>query len=217
MCYFFRRALPLPVSIFHPRWLYDWDEKPLKESWVIAYEKGGEDGVNREIPVANNLSTLATPNNDDLDAFFNFEFLSTPQPAAPSQILSQVQYNRFANRGASMITDAAHAVLDKLKDIPYEQSSQFALTVEATLKALLAKQDKITTAKRATPTELPAPIFDSPFIYRNKQGKVLLAEDRILAIREDEQRAKRKATQQAQAVCNEGQKIQKEMVEERQQ
>jgi hypothetical protein len=217
MCYFFRRALPLPVSIFHPRWLYDWDEKPLKESWVIAYEKGSEDGVNREIPVANNLSTLATPNNDDLDAFFDFEYLSTTQPAAPSQILSQVQYNRFANRGASMITEAAHAVLDKLKDIPYEQSSQFALTVEATLKALLVKQDKITTAKRATPTELPAPIFDSPFIYRNKQGKVLLAEDRILAIREDEQRAKRRATQQAQAVYNEGQKIQKEMAEERQQ
>jgi len=43
---------------FHPRWLYDWDEKPLKESWVIAYEKGSEDELIEKIPVANNSSTL---------------------------------------------------------------------------------------------------------------------------------------------------------------
>jgi len=80
--------------------------------------------------------------------------------------------------------------------------------------ALSNEQDKITAEKQANPTQLPKPLKDDPNLYRNKHGKALLAADRILAILEDEERARRRATQQAQKTYNENLEINIEMVTE---
>ena len=125
MMQFYLRNKPLPVSLFHPRWLLD--GPPVVHSWKMA----------TSLP---SLDTSPPPNRSRVGS----PSLDTAAPRI-----------RYPDNGEQLIIDAATKAIQKLKSLPPGEKEGYASGFDQLASKLTFKQDELTSSRQAMPAELP--------------------------------------------------------------
>jgi hypothetical protein len=138
---FYIRNQPLPVSLFHPRWLLD--GPPVVHSWKMATSVSSPD-------------TSLSPNQTR---------------AGPSSFNTAILHTRYANSGEQFIIDAATKAVQKLKSLPLGEKEGYASGFDQLALKLACKQDEITSSRQAMPSELPDTIPKQDVLFKRNRRR----------------------------------------------
>jgi hypothetical protein len=169
MLQFYLRGEPLPLSLFHPRWLLDgpgvvrgWK---MKLSSVVAVQS---------VPTSASNPLLT--------------------PAGPSSLGDP---RRYADDGAQMIIDAAAKAVEKLRSLPAGQKESFATGFEDLTMKLSSRVDDLMASRQAVPAELPAPLPQPNVKFKANRRRGYTGREAAEEEEKDAIRAARRATREA--------------------
>jgi hypothetical protein len=169
MLQFYLRGEPLPLSLFHPRWLLDgpgvvrgWK---MKLSSVVAVQS---------VPTSASNPLLT--------------------PAGPSSLGNP---RRYTDDGAQMIIDAAAKAVEKLRSLPAGQKESFATGFEDLTMKLSSRVDDLMASRQAVPAELPAPLPQPNVKFKANRRRGYTGREAAEEEEKDAIRAARRATREA--------------------
>jgi len=126
---FYVEDRPLPLSLFHSRWLLD--GPPFVQNWRMSGS-----------PLPPQVS-LASSRDSSPD---------TSRPSSPGPSYPALRYEK---NGEQLIIDAATKAVAKLKTLAPGQKETYASGFNQLVSTLDTRQDEITSSRRALPAQLP--------------------------------------------------------------
>jgi hypothetical protein len=169
MMQFYTRNQPLPVSLFHPRWLLD--GPPVIYSWKMATSVSSPD-------------TSPSPNRTR---------------ARPSSFDIAIPRTRYASNGEQLIIDAATKAVQKLKSLPPGEKEEYASGFDQLASKLACKQDEITSSRQAMPSELPDAIPKQDVLFKRNRRRGYTAREAAEEEEKNQRRHAKEAIRQAES------------------
>jgi hypothetical protein len=166
---FYIRNQPLPVSLFHPRWLLD--GPPVVYSWKIA----------TSAPLPN---TSPSPNRTH---------------TRPSSFDIAIPRTKYANNGEQLIIDAATKAVQKLKSLPPGEKEGYASGFDQLALKLAWKQDEITSSRQAMPSELPEAIHKQDVLFKRNRRRGYTAREAAKEEEKNQRRHAKETVRQAES------------------